>query len=164
MTDGDGLLAAAWRAMDTAADMARTHEPVVSRAKGDRDMVTDLDIEIERAVRASLAQDAPRVAFLGEEENQAGGTGGLTWALDPIDGTANLVHGLPLFAVSLALVRDGSPVIGLIDLPLLGRRYSAVKGKGAQLNGQPLHVSGTGKLAEAMVTIGDYAVGEGAAG
>ena len=72
MTDDDELLAAAWRAMDTAADMARAHEPVVSRAKGDRDMVTNLDIEIERAVRASLARDAPHVAFLGEEESQTG--------------------------------------------------------------------------------------------
>jgi myo-inositol-1(or 4)-monophosphatase len=164
LTDGTGLLAAAWRAMDTAADMARTREPVVSRAKGDRDMVTNLDIEIERAVRASLAKDAPHVAFLGEEESQAGGTSELTWALDPIDGTANLVHGLPLFAVSLALVRDDSPILGIIDLPMLGRCYSAVKNQGARLNGEPVHVSGASDLADAMVIVGDYAVGDGAAG
>lgn len=164
MTDSDELLAAARRAMDTAADMARSHRPVVSRAKGDRDMVTSLDIEIERTVRASLARDTPHVAFLGEEEGQTGGTSELTWALDPIDGTANLVHGLPLFAVSLALVLDDAPILGIIDLPVLGRRYSAVKGKGARLNGEPLHVSGASTLEEAMVTIGDYAVGDGAAG
>jgi myo-inositol-1(or 4)-monophosphatase len=107
MTGDTGtLLAAATRAMDTAAEMARHHKPASARAKGDRDMVTDLDVEIERAVRASLQQDAPHVAFLGEEESPATGTRELTWALDPIDGTANLVHGLPLFAISLALVRD----------------------------------------------------------
>jgi myo-inositol-1(or 4)-monophosphatase len=88
---------------------------------------TNVDIEIERAVRASLAEDAPHVAFLGEEESPAGGTSELTWALDPIDGSANLVHGLPLFAVSLALVRDDAPILGIIDLPMLGRRYTPSK-------------------------------------
>lgn len=148
--------------MDTAADMARTNKPIVTRSKGDRDMVTNLDIEIERAVRASLEQDAPHIAFLGEEESPTGGTSDLTWALDPIDGTANLVHGLPLFAVSLALVRDDCPILGIIDLPVLGRRYSAVKDQGARLNGEPLHVSDSDSLTDAMVTVGDYAVGDGA--
>lgn len=79
LTDGGGpLLAAACRAMDTAADMARTRKPVVTRSKGDRDMVTNLDIEIERAVRASLEQQTPGIAFLGEEESPAGGTTELT--------------------------------------------------------------------------------------
>ena len=164
MTGDTGtLLAAATRAMDTAAEMARHHKPVSARAKGDRDMVTDLDVEIERAVRASLQQDAPHVAFLGEEESPATGTRELTWALDPIDGTANLVHGLPLFAISLALVRDDCPILGIIDLPGLGQRYSAVQGHGAFRDGEPIHVGGAGELADAMVTVGDYAVGQDAA-
>jgi len=159
LTGTGPLLAAATRAMDTAADMARHHQPLRARSKGDRDMVTNLDVEIERAVRASLRQDAPQVAFLGEEESSATGTRELTWAFDPIDGTANLVHGLPLFAISLALVRDDYPLLGIIDLPMLGQRYSAVQGQGAFLNGEPIHVSDSGDLAEAMVTVGDYAVG-----
>ena len=159
MTGTGQLLAAATRAMDTAAEMARHHKPVSARSKGDRDMVTDLDVEIERAVRASLKQDAPQVAFLGEEESPAAGTRDLTWALDPIDGTANLVHGLPLFAISLALVRDDCPILGIIDLPMLGRRYSAVKGQGAYLNCEPIHAGNSSDLADAMVTVGDYAVG-----
>ena len=159
LTGTGPLLAAATHAMDTAADMARHHQPLRARSKGDRDMVTNLDVEIERAVRASLRQDAPQVAFLGEEESSATATRELTWAFDPIDGTANLVHGLPLFAISLALVRDDYPLLGIIDLPMLGQRYSAMQGQGAFLNGEPIHVSDSGDLAEAMVTVGDYAVG-----
>lgn len=159
LTGTGPLLAAATRAMNTASAMARHHQPLRARSKGDRDMVTNLDVEIERAVRASLRQDAPQVAFLGEEESSATATRELTWAFDPIDGTANLVHGLPLFAISLALVRDDYPLLGIIDLPMLGQRYSAVQGQGAFLNGEPIHVSDSGDLAEAMVTVGDYAVG-----
>ena len=159
LTGTGPLLAAATRAMNTAAAMARHHQPLRARSKGDRDMVTNLDVEIERAVRASLRQDAPQVAFLGEEESSATATRELTWAFDPIDGTANLVHGLPLFAISLALVRDDYPLLGIIDLPMLGQRYSAMQGQGAFLNGEPIHVSDSGDLAEAMVTVGDYAVG-----
>ncbi|MGO8884539.1 MAG: inositol monophosphatase family protein [Streptosporangiaceae bacterium] len=161
--DNAALMAAATLAMDTAAEMARHHKPVSARFKGDRDMVTDLDVEIERAVRASLQQDAPHVAFLGEEESSATGTRELTWALDPIDGTANLVHGLPLFAISLALVHDDCPILGIIDLPGLGRRYSAVQGLGAFCDGEPIHVGDSSDLADAMVTVGDYAVGPDAA-
>jgi myo-inositol-1(or 4)-monophosphatase len=91
------------------------------------------------------------------------GTRELTWALDPIDGTANLIHGLPLFAISLALVRDDHPVLGIIDVPALGQRYSAVHGQGANRNGQPIRVSDSDSLADAMVTVGDFAVGEDAA-
>jgi myo-inositol-1(or 4)-monophosphatase len=160
--DAAELLTAATRAMDIAADMARNRRPTSTRPKGDRDMVTDLDIGIERAVQASLHQSAPGVGFLSEEENSDRGIGGLTWALDPIDGTANLVRGLPLFAVSLALIRDDRPVLGIIDLPALSQRYSAVKGQGATLNGRPLHVRRPRDLADAMVTMGDYAVGDNA--
>ncbi|MGH3737108.1 MAG: inositol monophosphatase family protein [Micromonosporaceae bacterium] len=74
--------------------------------------------------------------------------------LDPVDGTANLVHGLPLFAVSLALVDGKRPVFGVIDLPLLGSRYAAVEGQGARVDGQPIQVSNTANLTDAIVTIG----------
>jgi myo-inositol-1(or 4)-monophosphatase len=153
------LLAAAFRAMDTAAEIAKGQAGTAT-SKGDRDMVTDLDIGIERAVRASLKQDAPDVAFLGEEESPGGSTQGLTWALDPIDGTANLVHNLPLYAVSLALVENDAALLGIIDLPMLGRRYWAARNQGAWLDGERIHVSRRDRLAEAMVTLGDYAVGD----
>ena len=145
--------------MDSANNLVRHHQSLHVTPKGDRDMVTDLDLEIERTVRASLQATAPHVGFLSEEESPDGGTSGLTWALDPIDGTANLVHGLPMFAISLALVRDDYPILGIIDLPGFGQRYSAVQGQGAFMNGKPIHICGTDRLADALVTVGDYAVG-----
>jgi myo-inositol-1(or 4)-monophosphatase len=163
MNNTEPLLAAAFRAMDTAAEMAKQHKTGTAHSKGDRDMVTDLDIEIERVVRAQLNQDAPDIAFLGEEESPAGNTNDLTWALDPIDGTANLVHNIPLYAISLALVQEDRPLLGIIDLPMLGRRYWAVKDQGAWLDGEHIQVSKRNRLADAMVTTGDYAVGGNAA-
>ena len=163
MNDTRTPLTAALRAMDTAAYIAKHHKTGIAHAKGDRDMVTDLDIEIERVVRARLKQDAPDVAFLGEEESPASSTKNLTWALDPIDGTANLVHNIPLYAISLALVQQDRPLLGIIDLPMLGQRYWAATGQGAWLRGKRIQVSRRDRLADAMVTIGDYAVGSDAA-
>lgn len=83
--------------------------------------------------------------------------------LDPIDGTVNFVHGLPLVAVSLGLVYRRRPVLGVVDLPLLGNRYTAVQGAGAHADGSPMRVSTPQRLADAVVAVGDYAVGVDAA-
>lgn len=82
------------------------------------------------------------------------------WALDPVDGTVNFVHGSPLCAVSLGLLTGRRPVLGVIDLPFLGCRYSAAEGNGAHANGEPIHASTTTRISEAVVAMGDYAVGE----
>ncbi len=81
------------------------------------------------------------------------------WVLDPIDGTSNFIHGLPLCAVSLALVQDGEPVIGVIGAPFLGLEYYAAAGQGAYGNDKPINASRTEMLSRAIVSIGDYAVG-----
>ncbi|MEV0271971.1 inositol monophosphatase family protein [Hamadaea sp. NPDC050747] len=157
------LLAAAQDAVDLAAGMLRTRLPGVLTAKGDRDMASEVDYAVERAVRSFLAERTPDVGFLGEEEGSAGATDGLTWVLDPVDGTVNLVHGIPLVAVSLGLVSAGVPVLGVVDTPFLHRRYHAVEGEGAYADGRPIRASGVDRLADAVVAVGDYAVGEGAA-
>jgi myo-inositol-1(or 4)-monophosphatase len=159
MIDFDSLMSTATSAVDIASTIAKTHAPDVLRPKGDRDMVSDVDIQIERAVRTYLRQQAPAVSFLGEEEGSAGGISDLLWALDPIDGTANFVRQLPLYAISLALVQNNLPVLGIIDLPALGSRYSAIKGRGAKANDIKIHVHPTSHLHDAIVSIGDYAVG-----
>jgi len=121
--------------------------------------VSDVDIAVERAVRAYLREQTPHIRFLGEEEGQTGQSGDLLWALDPIDGTANFVHQLPLYAISLALVQDKLPILGLVDLPAFGSRYSAIKDDGAKVNGTSIHVHPISRLHDAIVSIGDYAVG-----
>jgi myo-inositol-1(or 4)-monophosphatase len=145
--------------VDIATTLLRTHQPGLVRAKGDRDMVTEVDLAIERRVRAFLTERTPEIGILAEEEGETGAERGLLWVLDPIDGTANFVHGSPLCGVSLGLIRRGQPVLGVIDLPFLGTRYTAVAGGGAHVGGEPIRISGVTRLSEALVTLGDYAVG-----
>lgn len=148
--------------MDIAGEIIRDHLPAVIRAKGDRDMVSDIDVQIERAVREFLRDHTPDIGFMGEEEG--GNTGPeLQWVLDPIDGTANFVKGIPLYAISLALVSRGEPVLGIIDLPADASRYTAVSGGGAYHGDARIHVRPNTELSQATVTVGDYAVGDQAA-
>ena len=84
--------------------------------------------------------------FLAEESYPGPGkfilTNDPTWIIDPIDGTTNFVHGLPMIAISIALFIDSAPVVGIIYNPITEQLYTAVKGQGAFLNGSPIKVSG----------------------
>jgi myo-inositol-1(or 4)-monophosphatase len=164
MTASPGaLVPVALEAVALAGDLIRSRRPGTLTAKGDRDMASELDFAVERAVRARLRLRTPEVAVLGEEEGVTGRyDGDLLWALDPIDGTANFVHGMPLAGVSLGLLRGDRPVLGAIDLPFLGARYWAVEHAGAYEGDRRIFASRTGGLREAIVAIGDYAVGAGA--
>jgi myo-inositol-1(or 4)-monophosphatase len=147
------------QAMDIASEIVRQLPSVVD-AKGDRDMVSDVDVQIERAVRAYLGEHSPEVGFLGEETGDTAGSTGLQWVLDPVDGTANFVKGIPLYAISLGLVASQEPVLGIIDIPADGSRYMAAMGWGAYCGSEPLRVRSTRQLGQSIVTVGDYAVGE----
>src|SRR5215467_13312654 len=143
--------------------MMRTRRPASFTEKHDRDLVSDLDIAIERQVRALLAEVTPQMGFLGEEEGRSGDPdAGWVWTLDPIDGTSNFAHGIPLCATSLALLHDGNAVLAVIDAPFLGQRYHAVQGQGAFAGDRRLAVSATRQLRDAVVAVGDYATGPGA--
>jgi myo-inositol-1(or 4)-monophosphatase len=160
MTDYTDLLPIAHQAVDLARDIMRTMQPGILTAKGDRDMASEVDYAIEDRVRAFLTERTPDIGFLGEEHGASGATNSLMWALDPVDGTVNFIHGSPLCAISLGLITESRPVLGVIDLPFLGTRYSAAEGSGAHANGQPISASTTDRIGEAVVAIGDYAVGE----
>jgi myo-inositol-1(or 4)-monophosphatase len=109
------------------------------RSKAPGDWVSDVDTASEVAVRDSLAESAPGIAFFGEEGG--GERAALGWLVDPLDGTANFLHGLPAVGVSVALVQDGTPVVGVVHAPLLGDTYVATAGAGAARNGEPIRVS-----------------------
>ncbi|WP_433124200.1 inositol monophosphatase family protein [Micromonospora sp. CA-240977] len=162
MNDYARLLPLAQEAVDLARDLMRTLQPGALTFKGDRDMASELDYAIERAVREHLAAKAPEIGFLGEEYGSSGDTSALTWALDPVDGTVNFIHGSPLCAISLGLIHRTHSVLGVIDLPFLGTRYHAAQGHGAYANNRRIHASGVTDLKDAVVAIGDYAVGTGA--
>ncbi|MEV4758463.1 inositol monophosphatase family protein [Micromonospora sp. NPDC049559] len=164
--DPDGLAAllpVAMAAVDLGAELLRGGRPGTLTAKGDRDMASEVDFAVERAVRERLGRETPGIGFLGEEEGPRDAGAELVWVLDPVDGTVNFVHGIPLVAVSLGLLRAGRPVLGVIDVPLLGERYWAVEGAGAYADGERLTASRPAGLGEAVVALGDYAVGTGAA-
>jgi myo-inositol-1(or 4)-monophosphatase len=161
------LLSLGQEAIGVAAELIRTRRPTSATVKGDRDPVTDVDLAVERSVRDLLAEATPGIGFLGEEGGRKGAAGSppQTWVLDPVDGTVNYAAGSPLCAVSLALVQEGQPVLGVIDLPFLGQRYRAVAGGGAFLNGEALHApAAAGSMNEAIVALGDFATGPAAAG
>ncbi|GAA4565676.1 inositol monophosphatase family protein [Micromonospora coerulea] len=156
------LLPIALDAVGRAATFMRRQAPVTSTSKGDRDLVSEVDYAIERDLRSFLRNATPGIAFLGEEEGVSG-TGELQWTLDPVDGTINFVRGIPLCGISLGLLHGVRPVLGVVDLPFLGARYWAAEGCGAIRNGQLVKVSDTTSLREAVVGIGDFAVGADAA-
>ncbi len=109
------------------------------REKGPGDWVSDADTASEQAVRTVLSDAAPGLAFFGEEGG--GDRADVGWFVDPLDGTANFVHGFPMVGVSVALVADGVPVVGVVRAPMLGDVYSARLGGGAFRNGERLRVS-----------------------
>ena len=110
-----------------------------AREKAPGDWVSDVDTSSESAVREVLERESSSLPFFGEE---GGGTrGDVGWFVDPLDGTANFLHGFPAVGVSVALVQQGVPVVGVVHAPLLGVTYTASKGGGAFANGDPLTVS-----------------------
>lgn len=153
------------QAVGLGYDIVKNTTPAEICHKGDRDLVTDVDLTVQNEVRDFLKRMTPDIGFLGEEESNRAvlGNDHAVWTLDPVDGTSNFAHGLPLCAVSLALVRRGEPVVASIVAPFLDLRYVAAKGRGAFVNGVQIQVSRATNLAESIVSIGDYAVGDNAA-
>ncbi|WP_174564443.1 inositol monophosphatase family protein [Nocardia inohanensis] len=160
--DSAAMLAIARQAAAIGAGLMTTGERGAVQRKSDRDFVTDLDLRIEGAVRSHLEKETPDIGFLGEEEHgthPALDSGEAIWVLDPIDGTSNFIHGLPLSAISLALVEKRSPTVGVIIAPFLGLDYHATTGLGAFANGRPMTCARPSSLSESIVAFGDYAVG-----
>jgi myo-inositol-1(or 4)-monophosphatase len=158
-----GLLLAAEQAVDVGAGILRRGRSHIGAliGKGDRDFATDVDLQIETAIKTVLATATPEIPFLGEEEGGGGRTEQPRWVLDPIDGTINFAKDSPLCAISLSLVGGGQPVLGIVDMPLLGERFIAREGAGAYLNGARIAISEVDDLREAMVGLSDFKVGVG---
>jgi myo-inositol-1(or 4)-monophosphatase len=155
-------LAIARRAVAEAAQLVRTHTPGKLTEKGDRDPASEVDLAVERFVRDFLHNKTPEIEFLGEEEGGHLAGHGLLWMLDPIDGTVNFLHGFPLCAVSLSLFDADTVVAAVIDLPFIGTQYTAIMGQGAYADDRRLRVSQTSTLANALISIDQYAFGDDA--
>ena len=154
--DAGHLLAIAKAATATASELVRASSPRTLTTKGDRDVTSDVDVAVETVVRDFLHKHTPHAGFLGEEEGGTSPGDGYRWILDPIDGTINFLHHVPLCAISLSLVCDEVTLTSVIDLPFLGAQYSALRGYGAYANGTRLRVSTTHELRNALVSIDQY--------
>ena len=117
-----------------AAEIAKQRcRQVTPQEKANLSYVTDLDRDLETMIRSRLGARFPFDALSGEEFASAGGHGPRRWSIDPIDGTGNMVHGLPLWAISIGLIIAGEPTLGVIVIPPLGELFWAVRGAGAWL-------------------------------
>lgn len=150
-------LATAVEAVVSAGDMmmSRFGSDVGVRKKGEIDLVTEVDLAIEQAFRALIAGRFPEHAVLAEE---LGGSAtvpeGPCWVFDPIDGTTNFAHGVPIFCASLALEIDGVSQVAAVYDPNRRELFTAERGGGAFLNGIPMRVSTSASLIDALLVTG----------
>jgi len=135
-------------------DFGEVEQLQVSK-KGPADFVSNADEMAEKTLREELTRARPNYGFLLEEGGEIAGTDTSNrWIIDPLDGTTNFLHGIPHFAISIALERDGALFAGIIYEPIHDELYSAENGLGAYLNGRRLRVSGRDRMDEALFATG----------
>ena len=128
--------------------------------KGPGDFVSAADRRAEATLVAELGRARPGYSFLTEETGVIEGTDRANrWIVDPLDGTTNFLHGIPLFCISIALERDGVLIAGVIYNPILNELYVAERGSGAFLNDRRMRVAGRRELAETVIATGTPNVG-----
>ncbi len=157
--------------LQTAIDAVRQAGEIQRRAfggtlqiskKGTTDLVTEVDFAVERMVRALIAERHPGHDVLAEElGGPATSTSSFCWICDPLDGTTNFAHGVPIFCSTIALEVDGRLEVGAVYDPTRDELYTAERGRGAYLNGASIHVSSADVLLDSLLVTGfPYAVQE----
>lgn len=136
-----------------AAAVLQRERPVQVRHKGIVDLVTEIDLASEAAIRAVLARHTPDIPVLGEEGGGAEGAS-TRWVVDPLDGTTNFVHGVPHYGPSIALEVDGRSVVGVVLDATRGQVFRATEGHGAFCDDARIAVSETRDLEQALVATG----------
>ncbi|MBI3320053.1 MAG: inositol monophosphatase [Candidatus Omnitrophica bacterium] len=150
-------LTVATRAARQAGRLLIDHmgKPRTVRTKtGITDLVTEIDRASEHLLHEAIRRHFPDHGFQGEERTRTQPDAPYQWIVDPLDGTTNFVHGVPAFAVSMALVHHGTLVVGLIYDPTRNELFTAIRHAGAWLNGHRLHVSRTRHLAQSLLATG----------
>ncbi len=156
----DSILAEADRAARAAGDILLAHFGTIDRADvrsktAARDLVSKADVAAERELVARLRRAFPGHAIEAEEEvRDAPDETRPRWFLDPLDGTVNFVHGIPVFSVSIGLYLGTSPLVAIVHAPKFGETFTARRGGGAHLNGRVIRVSDCAELADAVLATG----------
>lgn len=129
--------------------------------KGSINLVTNVDHEVENILIESLRREFPDIGFLSEEIGRIKPGSDLKWIIDPIDGTTNFAHGFPFYAISLALEKDKTPILGIVYNPERNEFFSAEYGQGAYLNGKLIKVSAQKNLKKSLLMTGfSYKLGK----
>ncbi len=131
-----------------------TFDRAKTEYKGVSNMVSYVDKEAERMFVEKLHKIVPQAGFIAEEGTGKRKVGGLNWIIDPLDGTTNFIHGLPLYCSSVALVEDENPLVGVIYDPNLQECFHATLGGGAYLNDKAIAVSAVSALADSLIATG----------
>jgi len=149
----DALIELAENLADTAAEVVMKYfrGPFDIIAKPDASPVTIADREAEAAMRAVLKAAQPGHGIIGEEMDDTNTDAEYVWVLDPIDGTQSFVTGKPVFGTLIALLRDGRPVLGVMDIPALNERWVGVQGRPTTFNGEQVSVRACGDVARAWL-------------
>ncbi|MDX8510312.1 inositol monophosphatase family protein [Mesorhizobium captivum] len=142
------------RAGELGLKYFRDLENLTIESKGHQDLVSDADREVELFVRAAITAAYPDDGIVGEEHAPATGKTSYVWVIDPIDGTANFVRGIPAWCVVIACARDGETVVGVIHEASTGETFYGRLGGGAFVNGRPIRASGAKALSEGSVGTG----------
>ncbi len=132
----------------------RELDKLTIESKGHQDLVSNGDKEVELFVRAELAKHYPDDGIVGEEHAAVVGKSGYTWVIDPIDGTANFVRGIPAWAVVIACMKDGKCEVGVVHEPATGETFFARRGGGAFVNDRPIKVSASQSISDGSVGVG----------
>lgn len=122
--------------------------------KGVIDLVTEFDRRSEDVIVSFIQQKFPDHAILAEESGHHKTISEYQWVIDPLDGTTNFAHGIPIFSVSIGLLKNNSPVVGVAYDPFRNEMFSAELGQGATLNNRPIHVSPQTDLGQAVISTG----------
>ncbi len=146
---------------DICRHEARTFEANDVEFKNVRDLVTPVDRKVEDYLRDEITRLFPDHEIIGEERGTTKTGSDSCWIIDPIDGTTSYVHGLPGYTVSIALQQAGELVAGVVYAPVLDQMFFAEKGKGATVNGQPIHVSKREPLIQSVLTTGFACIRDG---
>lgn len=122
--------------------------------KGDIDLVTQRDRQSQQIIYKIIKDNFPQHSILGEEDLSVEKDNEFLWLIDPIDGTTNFAHSLPIFCVSIAFLKKGIPRVGVVYVPMLDEMFHAVCGKGAFLNEKQIHVSKKTELGKSLLATG----------
>lgn len=126
----------------------------VNHKSSDIDLVTEVDLAVEQLLVSAIRERFPDHAILSEEGDGVRHASDYLWVVDPLDGTVNYAHGFPVFAVSVAVQKQGETVLGVVYDPLRDEMFAAEQGAGATCNGRPMHVSDTARLQDALLATG----------